>query len=89
MNSTKFGFFALIFLFGLTILVPVLLTNIALADCGVYAHDYDRCDRCAFDGDLLRCDGCAIRDYDLSVVRNCDHCTSEYRCDLYGCGWVR
>ncbi len=89
MNGTKLGFFALIFLFGATMLVPMLLTDIAAADCGVYTHDYDRCDHCAFDGDLLRCYDCSIRDYDLSAARDCDHCTSEYRCDLYGCAWVR
>jgi hypothetical protein len=89
MNGTKLGFFALIFLFGAAIPVPVLVTDNASAECGVYVHDYVSCDHCAYVGDLLRCDACAGRDYDRSAVSNCDHCTSEYRCNLYGCGWIR
>ena len=62
---------------------------------GTYVGACDRCDRCVYDGDLLRCDQCAVRDYDrceLCAVREqarCDGCNSEYRCDLRGCGWVR
>ena len=89
MNGTKLGFFTLIFIFGAIILVPVLLTDMASADCGAYVRDDDGCGRCAYDGDLLRCDGCAVPDYDRSAVRDCDHCTSEYRCNLYGCAWIR
>jgi len=90
MNSTKLGFFALIFLFGAIILVPVLSPVIASADCGANAGDYDRGDHCAFNGDLLRCDGSgAVHEYDQSAARDCDHCVSEYRCNLYGCAWVR
>ena len=97
MNGTKLGFFALIFLFSATILVPVLLTDVASADCGAYVRDYDGCAQCAFVGDLLRCgscaagvyDGNAIGDYDRSAVSDCDNCNSEYRCNLYGCAWIR
>ncbi len=89
MNSAKLGSFALIFLFGATILVPVLLTDIAAADCGAYVRDCDGCGRCAYVGDLLRCDVCALGDYDRSAVRDCDHCASEYRCNLCGCAWIR
>ena len=114
MNRTKLGFFVLIFLFGATLLVPVLLTGIASASCGAYARDYDRCavrdydrcavrdynrtavrdcdrcvDRCAYDGDLLRCDSGAVRDYDRGAAGYCENCASEYRCNLYGCAWGR
>jgi hypothetical protein len=89
MNATKLGFFALIFLFSATILVPVVLTDIASADCGAYVSDYNGCGRCAYVGDLLRCDGYAAGDYDRSAFRDCDHCAGEYRCNLYGCGWIR
>jgi len=79
MNRTKLGFFVLIFLFGATLLVPVLLTGIASASCGAYARDYDRC---------------AVRDYNRTAVRDCDRCdrcssVSEYRCDLNSCSWTR
>jgi len=90
MNSTKFGLFALIFLFGATILVPTLLPDIASADCGANVRDCDRCvDRCAYDGDLLRCDSGAVRDYDRGAAGYCENCASEYRCNLYGCAWGR
>ena len=79
MNRTKLGFFVLIFLVGATLLVPVLLTGIASASCGVCVADYDRC---------------AVRDYERCAVRDCDRCdrcasVSEYRCDLYSCSWTR
>jgi len=34
----------------------------------------------------VRCDRCAVRDFD-----RCERCASVsgYRCDLFGCGWVR
>jgi hypothetical protein len=53
--------------------------NINARDCDV------RCDRCAA-GDFDRCDRCAVRDCD-----RCQRCpsVSDYRCDLFGCGWVR
>jgi hypothetical protein len=89
MNGTKLGFFALIFLFGTTILVPVLLTDVASADCGAYVSDYQSCGQCAYVGDLLRCDGSAAGDYDRGAVRERDHRVSEYRCTLYGCAWIR
>jgi hypothetical protein len=64
-------------------------------DCGrSVVSECDRCDRCAYDGDLLRCDRCAVRDLDrceqcvVSYYGRCDNCVSEYRCDLYRCGWV-
>ena len=73
MNGTKLGFFALIFLFSATILVPVLLTDIASADCGAYV------------GDLLRCDlyGCAwIRQLEPArprfVYGNMRHQVNQY-----------
>jgi hypothetical protein len=59
-----------------------------LSDCDSYT-------RCAYEGDVLRCDRCAVSDRDLCdrcVVSNygsCVGCTSEYRCDLCHCGWVR
>ncbi len=39
-------------------------------------------------------DRCAAGDCDRNVARDCDRCqhcplVSGYRCDLYGCGWVR
>ena len=89
MNAAKLGFFAPIFLVGSVILVPVLVPHTASADCGACVRD---CDRCAFEGDLLRCGGCAGREYDGSAVpplRDCDHCMSEFRCDLYRCAWTR
>jgi len=89
MNCTKLGFFAVIFLFGTTILVPVLLTDVASADCGAYVSDYQSCGQCAYVGDLLRCDGSAAGDYDRGAVRERDHRVSEYRCTLYGCAWIR
>ncbi|MGD0400383.1 MAG: hypothetical protein ABSC04_15865 [Syntrophobacteraceae bacterium] len=89
MNGTKLGFFAVIFLFGTTILVPVLLTDVASADCGAYVSDYQSCGQCAYVGDLLRCDGSAAGDYDRGAVRERDHRVSEYRCTLYGCAWIR
>jgi hypothetical protein len=88
MDGRKLGVFALMFLFGATILVPVLLPDIARADCGAYVRNYNSCDHCAYDGDLLRCDGCAVRDLDRSAVTARDHFNSEYRCNLYGCGWI-
>jgi len=88
MNGTKLGFFAVIFLFGTTILVPVLLTDVASADCGAYVSDYQSCGQCAYVGDLLRCDGSAAGDYDRGAVRERDHRVSEYRCTLYGCAWI-
>ena len=89
MNGTKLGFFAVIFLFGTTILVPVLLTDVASADCGAYVSDYQSCGQCAYVGDLLRCDGSAAGDYDRGAGRERDHRVSEYRCTLYGCAWIR
>ena len=87
MNRTKLGFFVLIFLFGATLLVPVLLTGIASASCGAYARDYDRCA-------VRDYDRCAVRDYNRTAVRDCDRCdrcssVSEYRCDLNSCSWTR
>lgn len=37
---------------------------------------------------------CDVRDYDRNAARDCDRCercasVSDYRCDLFGCGWVR
>jgi len=62
------------------------------------ARYYDRssardCDLCAARYDT-RCDRCGVRDYDrctTCAVRDCDRCPypSYYRCDLFGCGWVR
>ncbi len=65
--------------------------------CATCARNYDSCDRCAahyYDRSAARdCDLCAARDYD-----RCDLCAirgdrypyaSDYRCDLFGCGWVR
>ncbi|MGA2403674.1 MAG: hypothetical protein ABSG91_18525 [Syntrophobacteraceae bacterium] len=133
MNGRKPGLFALIFLFGATLLVPAFLTDIASAQCtwldnltivqgiynpndykwqgtwdprfdpdwqahyGVtYARDCDRCERSA----VRDCDDCghrAVRDCDRcghNAVRDCDRCArspdvSGFRCDLYGCAWVR
>jgi hypothetical protein len=101
MNGTKLGFFALIFLFGATMLAPVLVTGIASADCGSFVRDCDNRPveyHCSYVGDVLRCDGgCALRDYDGSTlsyydgnaVRDRDNFAGEYRCDLCGCGWLR
>jgi len=83
-NRTKLGFFVLIFLVGATLLVPVLLTGIASASCGVCVADYDRCavrdyERCAV-RDYDRCavrdyERCAVRDYDRCAVRDYDRCS--------------
>ncbi len=89
MNVTKLGFFAMIFLFGATIVVPVLLTDVASADCGAYVSDHESCVQCAYVGDLLRCDGNAPGDYDRGAVRDRDHRVVAYRCNLYGCSWIR
>ena len=92
MNITKFGFFALMVLFGAAILIPVLLPGIASADCGANGCSYDRGEQCAFHGDLLRCESNGtVGDFDRTVLRDCDNCSNhnEYRCSLYGCGWVR
>lgn len=93
MNNKKLGLFALTFFFGAIILLPALTAVSASAQCsicdqgcGTYVRD---CDRCVYEGDLLRCNSCDIRDYDRTAARDCDHCASEYRCDLYGCTWIR
>ncbi len=66
--------------------------------CATCAGNYDSCDRCAaryWDRSAARdCDLCAARDYgrcDRCVVRDLDRYpyASDYRCDLFGCGWVR
>ena len=88
MNRTKLGFFVLIFLVGATLLVPVLLTGIASASCGVCVADYDRCavrdyERCA----VRDYDRCAVRDYDRCSVRDYDRCSvRDYeRCAVRDC----
>ncbi len=63
-----------------------------------YARDCDRCAVRAYDS----CDRCAAHYYDRSAARDCDLCAAryydrcdshpyatDYRCDLFGCGWVR
>jgi hypothetical protein len=66
--------------------------------CATCAANYDSCDRCAaryWDRSAARdCDLCAARDHgrcDRCVVRDLDRYpyASDYRCDLFGCGWVR
>jgi hypothetical protein len=66
--------------------------------CAACAGNYDSCDRCAaryWDRSAARdCDLCAARDNgrcDRCVVRDLDRYpySSDYRCDLFGCGWVR
>ena len=50
----------------------------------------------------VSCNRCAAGDYDRNAARDCDRCAvrdsdrrqrcplvSDYRCDLFGCGWVR
>ena len=65
----------------------------------VYDYDWQRhystvyvrdCDRCA----VRYYDRSAVRDWDLCAARYSDRCDSypyanDYRCDLFGCGWVR
>ena len=67
--------------------------------CATCDRNYDSCDRCAaryYDRRAARdCDLCAAaRDYDRCdscVARDCDRYpyATGYRCDLFGCGWVR
>jgi hypothetical protein len=90
MNGKKLGLFALVILFSATILVPALLTGIASADCG--ASVCNNCPaeyRCSYDGDLLRCSGCALPDYDRSAVPDRGNWAGEYSCNLCGCSWNR
>jgi len=89
MNAAKLGSLALILFIGSIILVPALLPHIASADCGPSVNSSGCSDHCAYVGDLLRCGGCAVPDYDRTAVRDCDNCMSEFRCDLYRCGWIR
>jgi hypothetical protein len=89
MNGAKFGSISLMLLFAAMVLVPVLAPQIASADCGgACVRDYDRCAHCVYEGDLLRCGSCNFRDYDRGSIRDCDTCFSEYRCNLYHCGWI-
>ncbi len=71
MNGPKLRLFTLIFLFGATILVPVLLPAIATADCGAHVRDYDRG---SSGSDLLSCDNSAVRDCERCNVRDCVTC---------------
>ncbi len=90
MNHTKLGLFALVLLFGATILVPVLLTGTASAECSSCAcNTSPALIGCAYDGDVLHCDACALRDYDQSAARDTGQWTGEYTCNLCGCGWTR
>jgi hypothetical protein len=65
----------------------------------VYDYDWQRHYSTAYVRD---CDRCAVRYYDRSAARDCDRCAAhysdrcdsypyatDYRCDLFGCGWVR
>jgi hypothetical protein len=105
MNGTKLSINTLIFIFGATILVPVLLTGVAYADCGVCMSDWGGCAPCAYKADLLRCDLFTASDCDRcagldgnrafdvdhhrGAVVNASNRSTEYRCDLYGCAWIR
>ncbi len=90
MKNTKIGLFALFFLFGAAVLVPVLSTGIASADSGAYVCDNSPAiSPCSYDGGLLRCDVCALHDYDRSAVRDSGSSAGEYTCNLCGCGWAR
>ena len=87
MNGRKLSFFTLIFFFGATILVPVLSSDSASADCGAYVRDYDGCGRCVYDGELLRCGDFAVRD--CYSLHDCDRsgvfsCAASLECDRSG-----
>lgn len=88
MNGTKLGILTLSLLFSVAILVPVLVADIASADCGACVSDCGGWSNCAYDGDLLQCGGCSTGDCDRGV-RDCDHCVTEYRCSLSGCSWIQ
>lgn len=54
-------------------------------DCDVRDHDRSA---------SRDCDRCAVGDNDRNAARDCDRCqrcaeVSDYRCDLFGCGWIR
>jgi len=78
MPGKKFGFLALTFILVSAVLIPTLLTDIASA--GDWQTNY--CGINARDCDV----GCA-----QCATGACGRCPSVngYRCDLYGCAWVR
>ncbi len=100
MNGRKLGTSALIFLFGATLLVPALITDIASAQNSwmnnVFTfQSFDNLNDNKWEGTWdPQYDSDWQAHYGTACPHDCDLCErnsspSHFRCGLYGCAWVR
>ncbi len=81
MRLTKPGFFVLMVFLAAALMVPLLFSIIASADCGGSVSSYGQC---FYRDGLLVCGTCAV-EHTESGATGCDRCGAGYRCQANNC----
>lgn len=85
MRLPRSGFFALVVFLAATLMVPLLFTTIASANCGGSLSRYGQC---FYRDGLLVCGTCALP-HPESGASPCDRCGAGYRCHANNCAVSR